>query len=285
MHQHTSGFLVQRVRLLRIIGFCVIWSLIFTANLLATPTATWTTPWTVDLGSRSATGLLASNAQAFGPASTTDGAINDIGFAGEALSGTDAVAKSMSSAFQGILIDGSFTGGAEASAEVDFSRSFSLQGSPDGWSLSLTGFLNGNLFAQNHYQDSTASVSARGQIDVPRQGFLLSDSVTAEFPEGVIENDPASKTVSAPGSFEGFFRDGIYTVTGALSTSAFVGDTDFMPGAGAIANFFDANPSSGFSVRLNASPVPETINVFGAFAVFVFCGYIWFHRSRALRCS
>ena len=187
----------------------------------------------------------------------------------------------MSSAFQGILIDGSFTGGAEASAEVDFSRSFSLQGSPEGWSLSLTGFLNGDLQAFNHYQDSTASVSARAQIDVPSQGFLISDSVTAEFPGS--GDDPESKTISAPGSFEGFFRDGIYTVTGALSTSAFVADNGFMPGAGAIANFFDSNPSSGFSVRLDAAPVPETINLFGAFAVLGFCTYIWFRRRRALR--
>jgi hypothetical protein len=43
--------------------------------------------------------------------------------------------------------------------------------------------------------------------------------------------------------------------------------------------------SHSFTVSVNASPVPETINLVGAFAIVGFCGYIWFRRSRALRCS
>jgi hypothetical protein len=275
MHRHNSGFLVQRFRLLGLFGIGVIWSLIFTANILASPTATWTTPWNVTLGLETAVGS-ASNMRAFGASSTADGQIGNTGSAGEALSGTGALAKSTSLVFFDFF--GEQFASSEASTEVDFSRSFSLKDSAGGWSLSLTGLLNGDLVAGNRYAGPSASVSARAQIGAPSQGFFLSDSVSPS--PGI---DPDEETTFAPGSFEGFFRDGIYTVTGALSTSAFVGNnTPSEPGFG-LANFFDSNPSSGFSVRLNASPVPETINLVGAFAVFGFCGYIWFRRSRALR--
>jgi hypothetical protein len=167
--------MVQRVRLLGIIGFGIISSLIFAANILAAPTATWTTPWNVALGLETAVGS-ASNMRAFGASSTADGQIGNTGSAGEALSGTGALAKSISVVFFDFF--GEQFESSEASAEVDFSRSFSLKGSAGGWNLSLTGFLNGDLIAANRYAGPTASVSARAQIDIPSQGFFLSDSVS-----------------------------------------------------------------------------------------------------------
>ena len=144
MDQHTSGFVGREFRsarkpsklwLLGLVGSAARWFAIVSGeDSLATPTATWDNPWSFTLGSEIARGN-ASNSRGFG----SIGSIFD-----EALPGTDAVAKSESSVTSDFLVDVRV-----ASTSVDFERSFDLQGSPNGWSVSLFGTLDGTLSADD----------------------------------------------------------------------------------------------------------------------------------------
>lgn len=283
MHQHTSGFLTQRFRrmgtplkpwLLGIIGFRVICWLFFPVNMLAGPTAEWTTPWNVTLENKSEFGN-ASDTRAFGDTSTTDGQINNIGSSGETLPGTPAVAKSMSSVSSAVFF------ASLASTSVIFNRTFSLDGSPHGWLLSIEGEVTGKLSAINASLNPRASLMANAAIT----GQGGSNVGGISIPLTVVA--PVSETISRSdfNSFAGdLFPDGIYNVSGSLVTSASV-DNSLLLSGGAVADFFDSFTVSVGANPVSASPVPETINLIGGFAVVGFCGYIWFRRSRALRCS
>ena len=281
MHQHTSRFLVQGFRptstllklwLLGLIGFGAICSLLFPSNILAAPTAEWTTPWIFTLGPSTATGN-ASNAQDFG----------NIGSSGEALPGTGADAKSMSSVSSSI----SPAFASKASTSVSFNRSFSLNGSPGGWDLSFNGVLTGDLSATGRPRNPEASAIANAGISGERplsspSVNILKESLQANLKDSLDSFAPVSNHFSATG----VVGDGTYDVSGSLTTSASVlGLLNPFTTGSAAADFFNS-----FTVSVNATPetpapVPETINLVGAFAVIGFCGYIWFRRSRALRCN
>lgn len=288
MHQHMSRFLVQGFRptstplklwLLGLIGLGAICSLLFPSNTLAAPTAEWTTPWNVTLGSKSALGnAIARNARAFGASSTADGQIKDLGSSGEALSGTGADAKSMSSVSASI----SPASASMASTSVSFNRSFSLNGSPAGWDLSFNGVLTGDLSATGRPDRPEASaianagISGAGPLSSPSVN-ILNESLQASLTNSLDSFAPVSNNFSATG----FVGDGTYDVSGSLTTSASVqGLLQLFTTGSAAADFFNS-----FTVSVDATPVPETISLVGAFAIVGFCGYIWFRRSRALRCS
>jgi hypothetical protein len=207
--------------------------------------------------------------------------LDDTGFAGQKLSGTAAVAKSFSTVSSGSIFP------SEAFTEVDFKRSFSLDGSPGGWVVSLDGVLDGTLSVGGLSRNPEARVVALASISGLNQtvaGISFEQTLNTStindgfFLEGVVIHH----------SDERSFPDGNYDVGGALNTDASVNGSFSSPG-GATADFFNTEHGSpfeaGFTVSVNATPVPETINLVGAFAVVGFCGYIWFRRSRALRCS
>jgi hypothetical protein len=278
MHQHTSRFLVQgfhptstplKLWLLGLIGLGAICSLLFPSNTLAVPTAEWTTPWIFALGPSTATPPgNASNAEDFG----------NIGSSGEALPGTGADAKSMSSVSTSIFH-------AMASTSVSFNRSFSLNGSPGGWDLSFNGALTGELSVTGQPMSPEASAIANAGISGAGPLFSPSINILQERLQPSL-NSLGSAPVSNHFSATGVVGDGTYDVSGSLMTSAFADPFHpFTTTASAAANFFNS-----FTVSVNAAPktpgpVPETINLIGAFAIVGFCGYIWFRRSRALRCS
>jgi len=281
MHQHTSRFLVQGFRttstplklwLLGLIGLGAICSLLFPSNTLAAPTAEWTTPWIFTLGPSTGIGN-ANNVEDFG----------NIGSSGEALPGTGADAKSVSSVSSSVsplLV-------SKASTSVSFNRSFSLNGSPGGWDLFFNGVLTGDLSASGRPLNPEASaianagISGAGPLSPPSVN-ILKESLQASLKDSLDSFAPVSNHFSATG----VVGDGTYDVSGSLMTSASVlGLLNPFTTGSAAADFFDS-----FTVSVNAtpetpSPVPETINLVGAFAIVGFCGYIWFRRSRALRCS
>jgi hypothetical protein len=112
------------------------------------------------------------------------------------------------------------------------------------------------------------------------QLFGGSQDISFEKKVDASTTDPNNISIPPTVKFaESFRHDGFYEVDGSLFTGAGVGRSSSSKGS-AVADFF-----CSFSVGVVATPVPETINVVGAFAVAGFCGYIWFRRSRALRCS
>ena len=284
MHQRTSRFLVQGFRptstplklwLLGLIGLGAICSLLFPSNTLAAPTAEWTTPWIFALGPSTAiatgNGATATNTEDFG----------NIGSSGEALPGTGADAKSMSSASVSTFP----ASVAMASTSVSFNRSFSLNGSPGGWDLSFNGVLTGDLSTTGRPLNPEASaianagISGAGSLSSPSVN-ILNESLQASLKDSLDSLAPVSNHFSATG----LVGDGTYDVSGSLTTSASVmGLLNTFTTGSAAADFFNS-----FTVSVNATPetpVPETINLVGAFAIVGFCGYIWSRRSRALRCS
>jgi hypothetical protein len=245
--------------LLGLIGSSAISSLLFPENTLASPTAEWTSPWSFVASPVTGSGD-ASNAANFG----------NTGFSGQALPGTKAFAGSKSS------VNAAFLTPSFASIQVEFNRSFELEGSPSGWSVSLDGTLDGTLSATTRSLNPEARVNALAAISGASIAF--DQSVNAST------TDPEIIHFSMGKSDESVLQDGDYQVLGSLLTHASVDGSSFSIGS-AVADFF-----SSFSVDVNATPetpppVPETINLVGAFAVVGFGGYIWFRRSRALRCS
>jgi hypothetical protein len=174
-----------------------------------------------------------------------------------------------------------------ASTSVSFNRSFSLNGSPAGWDLSFNGVLTGDLSTTGRPLNPEASaianagISGAGPLSSPSVN-ILKESLQASLTNSLDSFAPVSNHFSATG----VVGDGTYDVSGSLTTSASVlGLLNPFTTGSAAADFFNS-----FTVSVNATPetpgpVPETINLVGAFAVVGFCGYIWFRRSRALRCS
>jgi len=267
MDQQTSGFVIREFRsarkpsklwLLGLVGSAGIGLLLFPAKTLATPTATWDTPWSFTLGSEIARGN-ASNSRGFG----------SIGSFGEALPGTDAVAKSESS------VTSASSRGSLASTSVDFERSFDLQGSPNGWSVSLFGTLDGTLSAANRSLNPRARVTASAALSG-------GDSISFARTINANRTDPENISFSISKIDKAFLGNGDYEVRGSLITRAAVGPSFFSSGS-ALSDFFNS-----FSVGVDAkpvtvSPVPETINPVGVLAAVGLCGCIWLRRRRALR--
>jgi hypothetical protein len=126
-----------------------------------------------------------------------------------------------------------------------------------------------------------AGISGAGPLFSPSVN-ILKESLQASLTDSLDSFAPVSNHFSATG----VVGDGTYDVSGSLTTSASVlGLLNPFTTGSAAADFFNS-----FTVSVNATPetpgpVPETINLVGAFAIVGFCGYIWFRRSRALRCS
>jgi PEP-CTERM motif-containing protein len=207
----------------------------------AVPTATWLEPWDVfelPITVSSGLGADASANRFFGP---------PIGAAGEELPGTSA------RAFSRALADSGSLGGASASTGLIFARDFQLSGSPDGWQVTLSGRLVGQLVAAFDTNPS-ASVSASASIT---GGPTVNWGTLTVMPNRVREVDEAmAQTVIK--------LDGTYTVLGELTTFTSIGAAGLFGTNGRASAEFTA-PGRGLFVDVVASPVPEpaTLLLFG----------------------
>jgi hypothetical protein len=129
---------------------------------------------------------------------------------------------------------------------VTFSRQFLLSGAPQGWLISLTGVLDGQLFvAQGPNGDAIGRVSANAQIG----SFVVVNFLEGRGPAAI--GSVTRDDIHLSDTKIGALLDGMYTVTGSVRT------TGASPGGGfGGANFFDARPGSGFQVSVLASPSP-----------------------------
>lgn len=213
------------------VGFIMLAVLGLAPEARAVPSFTWIDPWNVTLlPNCSIGGICGGNPRAFGASATFDGQIVDT------VSDT-AVAKSAWRTSAGTFGSGS-TG-------LTFSRHFLLSGSPQGWNVSLGGLLMGSVGAGGQF--ANASVTARAAIS-PGPSLL-------EWHEERVNSLPEFATVNQAKDQTTALADGLYTVTGSLSTLAGFSGCACV----AFSNFFaglDA-PVGSFQVNVAASPVPE----------------------------
>lgn len=235
-------------------AFIVLAVLGFSPDVQAVPSFTWTEPWNVTLLSNCLPfnpTTCGSHPRAFGASATQDGQILNT-------TADTAVAKSSWAA-------GNFSG--SGSTGVTFSRQFLLSGAPEGWTVSLSGILNGGITT---FGSNSAGVVAGASIapslgitfDVQRPSF-------AEPPVFVLVNQSQLQTAVLP--------DGAYTVAGSLITRS-------GGGSGQSASFFfdslAGRPGDGFRVSVTATPVPEPSSQL--LLATGLMGAAWAYRKRAV---
>ncbi|HZL27511.1 MAG TPA: hypothetical protein VFC39_13380 [Acidobacteriaceae bacterium] len=208
--------------------------------LHATPIAVWTQPWQVTLGALIASGD-AVLSRGFGA----------VGSANEPLPGTSAVANSLSNVFAALGAD------SIANTGVNFSRTFTLSGSPDGWFVTLDSSLDGLMIAG-------------GPDDSPAAHLIAFAVISGEGSTFEPYNDNVTATVNAPNNIVPISQakthaiilpDGTYTVIGEILTEATVNGYSMVgpitigdPAGRASSNFADS-----FTVTTNATPLTGTI--------------------------
>src|SRR5262249_43025167 len=137
---------------------------------------------------------------------------------------------------------------------VSFNRRFQLVNSPNGWDLSLTGFISGILgnVVSGVFSNPTA-VGADGNFglrifdDVPF-GILTPDirlSYDANFTNFVSSSSVSGNAVAS-------IPDGNYMLAGSFSVTAQAGPVGILQTAGAISDFYSG--SGGLTLTLNATP-------------------------------
>ena len=205
----------------------------------AEPVFTWNGPWAVTLFPVCSPqvgplppGCRASSSKAFGM------------FSGPELIADTTSERAFAQSQSGALVPTNNGG-----ASVSFTRQFTLQGSPAGWQVDLTGVLNGSLASAGARSDfDSAAVRARAAI-TPDLSINFSDSISS--PTSEIQRRLISETLHDTGHLP----DGTYQVQGLLATGADVGNP-----AASFATFAHfgggLNPGAGFAVSLTASPSP-----------------------------
>ena len=153
-----------------------------------------------------------------------------------------AVAKSAWSSGAGTFSSGS-TG-------LTFSRHFLLSGSLHGWNVSLEGLLVGSVGAGGQFANASVTASAA----------ISPGASPLQWREERVNSLPGTLSVNQAQNQTSQFTDGLYTVTGLLSTlagfsgCACIAFSTFFAGLG--------NPVGSFQVNVVASPVPEPSSLF-----------------------
>lgn len=240
------------------VGFFVVVILGLSPNVHAVPTFTWQRPWEITLPSdciRRAPGCTPVGVRAFGASATQDGQI---------LNTTADTALAKSARGSAFLADA-------GSTTINFSRPFMLSNAPQGWTVSINGLLNGSLDA--FPGSAGASVSAMASI---------TPSISINFFEQIQGRTlpaPLTLAVSQSKGQTGALSDGLYTVSGSLTTGAAGGP------ANAGSNFFfastPASPALGFQVSVIAIPVPEPSAVLLLATGLV--GAMWAYRNKRVK--
>jgi hypothetical protein len=139
---------------------------------------------------------------------------------------------------------GTFSSG---STGLTFSRQFLLAGSPEGWNISLDGILVGSVGAGGEF--ASASVSASAAISPGPTPLQWREERFNSLPSDTAVNQAKNQTLQLP--------DGLYTVTGSLSTVAGFSGCPCI----AFSDFFgqSSNSNSSFQVTVGAFPlaIPE----------------------------
>jgi hypothetical protein len=231
----------DRRRYARITGVVVALWLVAPAAGFAQPTFTWQNAFGVRLDRHFEGDGQGFAIAAFGASATENGQIMDIGAAGDQGAATAVVrARSMGTAYSLIAL---------ADANVFFWRTFQLSDAPNGWEVSLDGFMTGVLSVQ-----TAAPTSVQGKVrlvpgsfedysEVPPAILTLDfgSQLVEETEKTSIDNHLTSSTLAA---------EGTYTVMGALWTSAHInygtGDARFFDPPGLVVTIeAAANPCGG----------------------------------------
>ncbi len=226
------------MRLLRFLCLTLVTLSVLVTHAEAIPSFLWTEPWDVTLLPKQCGGppTLCESfvGRAFGTSAMFDGQIRDV-------TADVAVAKSQWSAGNAASIGGT---------SLQFSRTFLLSESPQGWNINLSGLLNGTLTAAGNsgFGAPSASVQADATISMTPLHLTWSERVSGPPPFQPVVN---TLSVNHMQSATAFVSDGTYTVTGSLAT-----------GAGSLGNVaFSDFFASGFQVSVGASPLPEPSSV------------------------
>lgn len=230
-------------------------------NAQAAPEFTFTEDWNVSL-SRSVAdvGETLAGAAAFGALATHDG--QELG-----LDADFAFAKAFG---QGEGGDISGNDPFAGSGRVEFSREFSLSGSPGGWAVRLFGVLRGQQSAEGVAGGAGVLASATIEdTDLFEDPEIMFRQVTeTDFLHDPIKETVLRNLITEPEEFV-ILPDGVYTISGVLSVGA---DSIF---GTATSNFFDPftttrtfkdsdgnivvseiDRNAGWEVGLQATPVP-----------------------------
>jgi hypothetical protein len=220
----------------------VLWPL---GTLHAEPIFQWEEPWQVTLAPLP--DLTAQRAASnFGASATANGQETDLGAAGD-MGPATAFARAV------VSVKSGFFGDSNATVQVNFDREFSLSGCPNGWDVSLAGYLNGLLTLTRQLSlNPNASVTAKGAITSPIFGpqASFSGDVALQY-FGWTDNLQSG----SPSTF--FLPDGLYDAEGSLTVRASIA-ASLINGGDATSNFFDG--PWGFSMTVDAKnrplPVP-----------------------------
>jgi hypothetical protein len=207
------------------------------STIQAGPIFQWQDSWDVRFVHTSENTTQRSN---FGISATQNGEITNIGNAGD-IGPATAFVRAFVHADSGFFSDSS---GMEL---VSFSRIFRLSGSPNGWDVSVTGFLNGLLtITQNPSVNPKAEIDAITLIDENLGGG----------------GGPSLSTLDIKGTTTGFvatpggngilsFPDGTYQFMGFLTASASI-EAALTSGGVAESDFYTG--SRGLTITVNATP-------------------------------
>jgi len=215
--------------------------------LQAGPVAMWTSPWEpnfiiVGTAETDKSGTTAMYDKAnFGKSATADLQTFDLGTAGEKLPGTSAFARALATATTIAPQDVTFGQGF-----VDFRRSFSLQGSPNGWNVTLSGFISGTFFNSSLF---SANPSAEVRVSATIVGALFNGQIRFTF---LSDMTNFVSTGSERGSGLGALPNGDYDVFGELSAIASTAQGTLLNQGSAVADFYRG--SGGLTVTLTATP-------------------------------
>jgi hypothetical protein len=182
--------------------------------------AMWTAPWTyTPTASTLPFGLTTADLFA-------DAGNGAAGAAGELLSGTPAVSKAKA----GAMNSGVFVAGTSAKARVDFTRPFTLSGSPGGWDIWLTVLTSGTF--------TNVGTGASAQLERYAAIFQTSPIMSGTFAStGMIVQGGPTPCCAPITTLKDVVPDGTYETMGYLLITA-SGPHSATFGA-ASANFFD----------------------------------------------
>jgi hypothetical protein len=163
-------------------------------------------------------------------------------------------------------------GGASASTGINFTRTFQLSGSPDGWNVTLSARLVGLLLAAFN-SSPTASVTASASIS----GGPAINFGTISVTEGRQNSVDDARDQTA------VLADGTYTTQGGIETAASISASGIFMSGTAFADFFAnrGGQPSGLFVAVDAKPIPEpSMGLLCATAIFSTCVCIGIARRR-----
>jgi hypothetical protein len=200
----------------------------------AIPILTWTQPFQVSppTTSGTVTGTFAN----FGQAALANLQTTNLGAAGDTGAATAFLRA-------GAAVASSPTAVSYSMIQIDFERDFTLEGSPGGWSVSLTGTIAGILQATLIGQQSGAEVEADADVFNTPASLLFRTT---------IDNTAPNPTQTTAGTGSTILQDGTYTFAGSLRAEASIGSSS----CGTCVSFVDfVNGLAGFSVTLSAVPL------------------------------